>query len=283
MQIESGTLPTDALKDVAYLARSENRVEILGTLTTGTHDPRNVSEVTGISRQTVGRILTELERREWAERTPDGYTATAMGERIVGEFVSLVEATHTIGELEESVNCIPDTELMIGLQHFNDATIHAPVPDDPMAAVKRLMDLMGEASEFKCLVHLAPPVALEQAMRDAVVDGRLKAENVITKGELTYLRQQPDRLRRWREYLDGGASVYCYDGSIPCNLFIFDEKVLMSESHSEAEQACTFLEVEDETVQTWAAETIKRYQKEASSVDPETFAQYPTTPADHPG
>lgn len=280
MHIESSRLPEGALANVAYLARSKNRVAMLDTLTTGIRDPRDLATSTGISRQTARRIVTELEERGWVKRTSDGYTATAAGERAVSEFMSLVGAMQTIRELDELVDCIPAEELSIGLHQFADATIRAPASDDPMAGVQRLIDLTREASNFRCLVHLAPPIALEQVLRDGIADGRLVAENIITADELAYLRQHPDRMRRWQAYLAGGADVYCYDGHIPCNVFIFDSRVLVSESHGGAEQACTFIETQNEAVRAWAHEVVERYREQAERISPEVFTSDSVAPVD---
>lgn len=53
-------------------------------------------------------------------------------------------------------------------------------------------------------------------------------EHVITKSEFTYLFHYSDRLSRWQDYIEAGAKVYCYDGSIPCDVFIFDETAYSS-------------------------------------------------------
>lgn len=64
---EDRALPSDeALSDIAYLGRSGNRVEILNTIISRPHSPREIAEETGAARSTLERILAELEDREWA-------------------------------------------------------------------------------------------------------------------------------------------------------------------------------------------------------------------------
>ena len=53
MSDEYDTIPAEALKEVAYLSRSANRVEILQTLTRGSHTRRDLTELTGASRTTL--------------------------------------------------------------------------------------------------------------------------------------------------------------------------------------------------------------------------------------
>lgn len=244
----AGELPEDAVGDIAYLARSNNRVEILMTLATAPHTPRSLAEVTEASRSTLERILTELDERGWAERTADGaYTVTPVGELTVAEFTPLVGAMQAIRTLDDAVDWLPREELSIGLHHFRDATVIRPEPNGPMAPDTRLIDLLCEADEFRCLVRIAPSLVFEKAMRDGVVEGRLRTEHVITDGELAYISDQPGRLERWREYLKAGANLFRYDGHIPCNLFVMDEAVLIADRQPET---CAFIESENEMVRS---------------------------------
>jgi DNA-binding IclR family transcriptional regulator len=62
-------VPADALADVDYLSRSDNRVTLLDALAEGAATRRALAEETGVSRATLDRIVTEFEERDWAERT----------------------------------------------------------------------------------------------------------------------------------------------------------------------------------------------------------------------
>lgn len=233
---------------------------------------------TDVSRTTLGRILNELDERGWAERTADGdYVATPMGQLVAAEFTPLVESMRTVRELGEAAAVLPIDELSIGLRQFSDGTVRRPEPNDPMAPAAFLTDLLRGTSELHCLVRLAPPLAFERRMRDAVADGRLHTEHVVTEGELAYLRDHPERLRRWRAYLEAGANVYRYDGTIPCNLFVFDETVVIGKTHPDG-GGCVFIETEREAVRSWAHELIETYRTEAEPVDAEVFTEEPSMP-----
>ena len=93
MPDERDTIPAEALKEVAYLSRSANRVEILQTLTRESHTRRDLTELTGASRTTLDRIVNELEDRGWARRTDDGdYTATPAGDHLMAQLLPFVES-----------------------------------------------------------------------------------------------------------------------------------------------------------------------------------------------
>lgn len=272
---EDGVSSEGALGDIAYLARSENRVRILETLVTGPHATREVEAATGASRSTLERILSELEERGWVERTTEGgYVATAAGEFAISEFAPLADAMTALRRLGDAAEWLPREELSVGLHHFSDATVRTPESNSVTAPATYMTQLLREATEFACLVRIAPPLGFERAMRDGVVEGRLTTEHVVTTGELDYIGDQPARVRRWREYLEADADVYRYDGSVPCNLFVIDGMVLVVDREPEI---CAYIETENEAVWSWARDLIGTYRAEAERIRAEAFGEPPVS------
>lgn len=263
-------ISADTMSNIAYLARSQNRIEILETLATGSHTSRDVEEQTGTSRSTLERITTELEERGWAERNNDGeYVLTETGERITKETSRYVGAMDAIETLGDAVAWLPDEELTVGLRHFRDAIVRSPQPNATAAPSTYATKLMRGATEFACLVNIAPSLGFEKAMVDGVVDGRLSTKHVITDGEFAVLRQDPDRTSRWQAYIEAGAEVYCYDGHIPCNLLVIDETVLILDRQPEALEG---IETTNATVRSWANEMVDKYKNNAERLDAAAFS-----------
>lgn len=261
----------DGLADIAYLARSANRVNILTTLVSGSYTSRDLKQATGISRSTLERIVSELEERDWVERTTQGgYTATTAGEFAMSEFAPLADSMTALRTLGDAVNWLPKDALSIGLHHFSDATIRAPNSNSATAPAAYMAKLLREATEFACLVRIAPPLGFEIAMRDRAVTGELTTEHVVTEDELAYIAEQPDRVRRWREYLDAEVDVFCYAGDVPCNLFIIDDTVLVVDRDPDV---CAFIETENDTVRAWARNVIGTYRTEADRLRPDAFRE----------
>lgn len=267
---ESSASAGDALEDIAYLSRSANRVRILEALATRAYPRRDLEEATGTSRTTLGRILTEFEERGWAERTADGtYAATPRGKHVAAEFRPLATAFETIRSLGEAVACLPVEELSIGLHHFSDATVRRPSPNEPLEPGRHLAELLEDASTMYTLTFVAPPAPVGQAMADGVRSGRLTVEHVLAGGLVEHLRDRPEGPPQWREYLEAGANVYRYEGHIPCNLFVVDERVLVFSDRPEATEA---IESDDETVRAWAVDLVEGYGDDAERVEAESFA-----------
>lgn len=261
--------PDDVLEDMAYLSRSANRLQILEVITTDSHPPRKLAELTDTPRSTLRRILTELVERGWAERTTNGrYVATRAGENMSVETKRYIRAIDAIRTLGDAVSWLPEEELTIGLHHFSDAIVQRPEPNAVGAGDTRLIDLFRISDVFSCLVNTVPTVGLEQVMVESVVDGDLQTKHVITADELDVLRQDAERSARWKEYVEAGADLYCYDGSIPCILLIFDETVLLGNRRLES---IAFIETENEVVHSWGHDLIEVYRNRSTPLDVTAF------------
>lgn len=265
-------VPDGALSDIAYLSRSRSRVTILDAIATESYSQSELETYTGVARTTVGRVINEFEERGWARRTAHGeYTATPSGERIIAEFKPFVQTVEVVRTLGDLVAWLPLEEAPIDIRHFADAIIHRPEPADPMSTVTEFNTRLEGCTEFQCLVRIAPPIPFERAMREGVVNRDLETKHVITADEYAYLLNYPERMARWQEYVDGGANVYRYDGEIPCNLFVFDDSVLVSNTTSEFGDPHVAIESCNETVVSWAKRVIEQYRSEAHRLDATAF------------
>lgn len=271
--------PPGALQDIAFLSRSPNRVIILDALTRGPVSRRDLADETETSRTTLDRIVNELEERDWAKRTTEGdYVATPVGVHLMEQVRPFVDSVEAVRRLGETVAWLPADEMNIGLHHFSDAVVLRPEQDDPMETVDYFTDLIRETTEFRVLTHLAPPTPLAQAMRDRIAAGRLTAEYVLTASLLDYLRERPERRQRWRAIVEGGSTVFQTQGPIPCNLWIFDDTVLVKKSGPGPieDSYGVPIQSENETVRAWAHDLIDRNRDVATRVGVGTFSEETT-------
>jgi predicted transcriptional regulator len=270
------TASTEALSDVAYLSRSANRVAILEALTDGAATRAELTERTDTSRTTLDRIVNELEERGWAERTSEGtYAATAEGTHLMAQFRPFLESVAAIRRLGETVSWLPTEELTIDLRHFADATVERPAGADPAKTVDLMTELVRNASEFRALTHLVPPVPLARATRDGLREGRLTTEGVLTGTSIDVLRENPDRRDRWADIVETGGGLYQYDDPIACNLWIVDETVLIKRSGPEnlGDSYGVPIVSENDTVRSWAHDLIDSYRDAATPLDSDAFAE----------
>ncbi|WP_256297367.1 helix-turn-helix transcriptional regulator [Haloarchaeobius salinus] len=259
------------MEDIAYLGRSENRLPLLNAVAEKPATRSELSERTGIASTTIGRLINEFQGRNWVERTTDGeYRATPTGRSVVRVFTPFVASMETIRSLGDAVGWLPMDELSIELQHFSEARILRSSPNAPYEFVEQLSDRIRAASWFRVLTFLDPPLPSGEAMQTGVVEGRLTAEHVLAGGLVEYLREQKKQPPRWMEYIEAGATVYCYDGHIPCNLFITDKTVLIMDEKPEGGGAA--IESHDETVRRAVTELYENYRDAAVLVKADRFA-----------
>jgi predicted transcriptional regulator len=274
--MDDDPIPTDALEDVAYLSRSENRVRILDSLARGPSTRRGLADETGVSRTTLDRIVNELEGRGWAERTTGGdYAATPAGKHLVNQFRPFLESVAAIDRLGEAVGWLPTDEATVGLEHFRDATVMRP-ERDVVEVVEYMADLIRDSDEFLVLTHLTPPERLGRTLHESVVDGGLAVTGVMTGEALDLIGGEPRRRERWRETLEAGSTVYRHEGPIPCNLWVADDTVLIKKSGPEPipESYGVPIVSDDPAVRSWARGLVEAYAAEgtrlgAADVDPE--------------
>jgi len=271
MPPETEDLSEDALRDVSYLTRSRNRVRILGAVAEEPFAPGEVADLTEASRSTIQRILSELKDREWVRRTREGsYVATATGHHVVRELVPFVKSIETIGDLSEAIAALPTGSISIDIQHFKDATVVRPAPNDPNAPGAYFTTSIRDTAEFRCVVDIAAPLALENVMCERVSDGVLQSEHVLTDRLFRYNCRYPERAQTWKELTQSGADVYRYDGDIACNVFILDETVLLGETPPDGE-GCVLIKTDNKPVLEWAQEFVEEYRAKADRLTGKEF------------
>lgn len=263
------SVPSGAREDVAYLARSENRVQVLDALSRTAYTRRDLRDAIDTSRSTLGRILTEFEERGWAERTTDGaYRATPQGRHLAAEITPLFEAVTALRDLGNAVALLPTDELSIGHHHFSDATVRRPDSHAGGTGGRFVAESVRDASTIRVLSFVAPPRITGDALQTRANAGAMDAEMVFTEGLFDYLRAHPDEPPRWQDLIEAGTRMYRYDGRIPCNLFVMDEMVLISRSVSDPNEVGSFIETRNDTVRQWALEVIEEHRDAATQIDP---------------
>ena len=70
------------LAEVEFLARSQNRVEVLTALAEQRQTRRDLEAQTDASQATLGRILGDFQDRSWVRKDGSEYIATATGKLV---------------------------------------------------------------------------------------------------------------------------------------------------------------------------------------------------------
>lgn len=267
-------IPDEALEDIAFLSRSANRVLILDAITADSCSIRELRELTETSRSTLNRIISEFEDRDWIRRDPDGaYTATTQGTHVAVQFGPLLGSMRTIRELGDAVDVFPPTELtvwdtaeVISLQEFDDVILHRPTRMEPDKLFDPWIDRMRASDTLQILSGAGPTEAGNAVVHEEIVSGGMET-TAVCSAPLVDLLLDPDRghsdpddhVRRH----EAEGRLYRYDGSVPCNISIFDDAVFVSNQAID-----TGIETENETIRAWAQAVFDRYLAQATLVAP---------------
>ena len=272
-------IPSEILEDIAYLSRTENRIDVLETLTWKPLSSSELREATGTSKATVNRILNEFEERSWTRRNSDGtYEATPQAEHIAFQLRPFVGSMEAVASLEEDVGVLPvdeltigpDNDLTVGLHHFKDAIVKRQRPQAQGVGRTRMLEATREASSMNVLTDTSPPRVMGELLQKRAQGGDLPGTTVWTTKLFEYLRDHPEEPPKWSDVIEGGRRIYSYDGHIPVTLCVTDEVTLIWGVTGEMRRRVIISE--NETVQMWALDMVERYRERAEAVDSQAFS-----------
>lgn len=282
--------PVAALEDIAYLARSENRLHVLETLTamitppgqpTPGYSRRQLADMTGTSRTTLGRVLTEFQDRGWARRNTDGeYVATPIGEHVAAEFTPLVRSMEALRGLGETAAIIPRSALSgptveapaVSIREFSDGTVREPNSYDPTFFGRYFADLVDGAQSVLSMVYVATPQTMLTAFEDELHEGDVHIRATFSSSVTDHILANPEVGPRREHAAHERVEIYRYRDHIPCNLFVIDETVLLENSQVEGVQDGTVIETDNAAVREWAVAVIEHYIEHSELILPEDFS-----------
>lgn len=255
---------------VAFLARSTNRVTVLDALTDDSWERRELADATGVSRATLARILDDLVARGWATEDDRTYTATQVGEFVVGEFTGLLERTAAVEVLGRVSRWLPEAGFDFDLDCLATAEVVTTTRTDVLAPTTHLVRRLRRADRVRILSHAVFPDGID-ANWERTVNGRQRVQAVLAPEAVAAIRDDPALARRIREMLaTGRAAVYRYEGEVPHVLIRTGEEVnvvLFDAVGAPHAVICS----ENETVTSWADETIRSFRDEATPLTRDAF------------
>lgn len=264
---------TGELEDVSYLARSENRIEVLEALAAGRKGRAALEAETGASRVTVGRILAELDRRGWIVATEDGFDVTAVGRAVAEEVGRLRETLAAADVLEPMAESLPPEFLTVDIRRLVDAEIVRADESNPLAVARVAADMMAGAEQVCVLASAVTSKTVDAQIRAAREDGQV-SDVILTTGAVDAVRADDHLGDRVRTALSlEGVSLWETDADVPLSMGIYDdETVAVGVIDSSAMPTATLLS-EDEAVLRWAKDTFDRYRGDARPLRPAEFAE----------
>lgn len=254
------------LEEVEFLARSENRVEVLRLLAEEHHTRGNLADATGASQATLSRILSDFEERSWVKQRNGKYAATTTGHLVAQGITDLLEILTTEQELREVVEYLPAKALTFDLRHFVDASVTLPTGTRPDAPVGRLLELERDADRVRAFSHAFNERSLS-LLAQRVPDDELSFEGVFSSTAIDALAADPDLRDRLGTLLDAeSATVRIREGGVPLAVTVTGEIVhLLVRDESGILRAS--IDTDDPAVRSWAIDVFEEYWERARDLE----------------
>ncbi|MUV87680.1 hypothetical protein GJ631_14235 [Natronomonas sp. CBA1123] len=254
---------------VAYLARSETRIELLSVLAEGPADGRELRTKLDASRTTVSRTLDGLIERQWVTEENNGgpYRLTALGAYVEREFSDLLDAFELGEDLTPLLGRVTTDEFDLDPAALADADIVEATTEQPLAPVERTMAARRDSDsirEFATVVMQDSADMAHERIENAT--GSDTVEFVVDAEVVAAMRDDPS----YEDYLDtvanaDGANYYVHD-DLPYMLALLDDRVLFGVV-DERGTPLALIESESEAVYEWAEATFEQYREEADPLD----------------
>lgn len=258
------------LDDVSYLARSEQRVQVLDLLADGPRTRTDLQEATEYARVTIGRTLGGFEDRGWVRRDGDAYRLTPLGTLVAEDLARLLDTAAAAGKLRDVLEWLPAEEIDVDLRRFADARFTFSTRTDPTSPVRRYANAMADADRVRILSFTAKPTAL-RVHHDAVRESGQTFEIVHTPSAFEAITADPEMADWLRELMASEqGSYYRYDGDVPFNLMIADGTAYLLLTAADGTRPA-LVECDDDAVHSWAVSTFERYRGDATLVDVSSF------------
>ncbi|MFB6126218.1 MAG: helix-turn-helix transcriptional regulator [Halolamina sp.] len=262
----------DPLEEVEFLARSDNRVELLRLLAAGRHDRAELADRTDVSQATLGRILEDFRERSWVRHEGDGYVATATGRLVaegIGELLETLSAEQT---LREVVRYLPTHAMEFDLRRLADAEVTEPTRTRPSAPLQSVLELMGSAEELRAFSHTFNEQSLA-TVHEQVTDGQQTFSGVFSRQAYASLADDEASWERILDLVESPDAELCVrEEGVPLAVTLSDSRVnILVRDEEGLLQAA--LDTTDEAVLSWAQKNFDHYWRTAATVDAETAAE----------
>lgn len=260
-----------AFELLAFVVRSENRVEALLALDTGPMSRAALQGATGTPRATLSRILADFRDRDLVDRNGYAFSITPLGGLLAGELRSMFEALEVGLELQSLAPWLPLDELGLGIEDLRNARVTLPTPVEPFAPVQRTADRLTASKRVRGLCNNVIPDLLG-TLSDAVVESGLEVDVVVTADAFDAVTADPGASRAVRGMLDSGRLDLAVCREWVPQLAIEADGTVLLEVTDEDGAIHGLVETEDESVRSWFESTFAGYSGQADRITSDRLA-----------
>lgn len=259
----------DSFDDLQFLARAETRIRAMQLLAEKPRDRDELVDRLDTSRATLSRLLRQLEDREWVTQDGAEYTATRFGSAMASDLTQLLDTATTIRQFRGVAQYLPFDELGIEFHQLQGARITEATSSDPAAPARRVGQLLDSADRTRILKQAIDPNA-SRPHYEAVIQGKQRTEVILTHEAIDTVNENRETRQWFQEMIRNEVPVYRYEGSVPINLKIIDETVVLSVTDKNG-LLPALIETSGDGILSWAVRTFESYGEEAALVGEQAF------------
>lgn len=261
------TINSQSLAEIAFLARSEHRVEVLDALAERHHSRADLRELTGASSSTIGRMLGEFEDRCWVERGEHRYEATPLGMFVASGVMALLERIDTERKLRDVWQWLPTEVIGLDIELFADAVVTVPEFGSPHRTANRFAELVEETESIRVFTPTTVTSDMDVLFRNAIdgMETELMVPSTLTEAVLaTHPEQGPAAIER------DNITILIND-VLPCACAIFDDRVLLAGYDRETGIMRAAIDTDTPEARRWAEALYESYRRDALPFTPKVL------------
>jgi len=250
-------------EEINFLIRSENRVDLLDSLTEGWYTERELSKREDISKVTIKRGVNAFLDRGWVKESDSEYTTTRVGEMLAEDYNRLSETMDVASHVGPVVDLLPIERMDFDLRIFADATISDPENHDVLQTIDRWVTLIRSSDRLEVFTYRSGRMIAEP-IHEELSDGSLELEAILPPSEVERISNHPTMREVKRKLIEAGATYYAApeDQYKPYSLGMFDDIAAMS-GWNEENKPQVHVESSAEPVVRWVQSEYEAVKAEA--------------------
>ncbi|WP_049987807.1 helix-turn-helix transcriptional regulator [Halobellus rufus] len=254
-----------ARDDIAFLAGSEIRVDVLRALQTGPTRPSELSDRCGCARETAQRAVGAFVERGWAEKesTEEGYCLTRAGELVVDSYETFEQCMVVSNRYRTLLQNLGTTTGEIDCGTLAETRYTEATAENPHAPLDRFLSVVGDApvEEFYGITPIVSRVFNRAAGR--VIGDDTEVQLIVDSDVLsTSAEEYPDALERADEL--GGFTLYVSEPPLESGLMIVDGHAYLGAYDDQGNLVASADSTDDEFV-SWGERTFAEVRDRAET------------------
>lgn len=216
----------NVLEEVAFLARSVNRVQLLKELYyRGELQKDDLRRECDASRTTLQRNLRALEENGWIEQSNQSCVLTAKGETATEQFFNLIDDLHAIRRLAPVLEHIGSTEIDFDPQSLADGEIFVANPHDPYGPTDGVLAAVNTANTIRVMLPAVAPYGAETVCQ-RITNSNVDIEILVDEETGDVLFSDSTYKPYMEEMLSTGrCTVFAVEDPITYYIGLFDDIV----------------------------------------------------------